>query len=82
MNNFISNILLCILETPATAADRIYFEDNSVYEKSPREIKLTWEKANLTTNENSQVKISLWGYQETTIRPELIYIDSLDVSFY
>ncbi|XP_066245028.1 protein mesh isoform X1 [Euwallacea similis] len=65
------------VETPATAAQKIYFKDMKVHEKSPSEIKITWEKYNLTTNENSNIRISLWGYRETTIRPQLYYITDI-----
>lgn len=68
-----------LIETPASASERIYFEDRSVFEKAPKQIKITWEKYNLTINQNAPVRISLWGYRETTIRPELQYIDQLDV---
>ncbi|XP_031341767.1 protein mesh isoform X1 [Photinus pyralis] len=65
------------VETPATAAEKIFFEDYSVHEKYPPEIKISWVKYNLTTNENANIRISLWGYRETTIRPEFLYIDEL-----
>lgn len=51
--------------------------DNSVHERSPAEIRIQWVKQNLTTNDNAPVQISLWGYRETTIHPEFVYIDSL-----
>lgn len=62
------------VETPATAIERIFFDGQEVHEKRPREIKVTWNKYNLTSNFNAQVRISLWGYRETTIR--YIYIFS------
>lgn len=67
------------LETPATATERIRFEDGSVREKKPTEIKITWEKQNLTSNFDANIKISLYGYREVTISPELIYIDVIAV---
>lgn len=57
-----------LLETPATATDRIFFRNNDVYEKAPNEIQIEWNRFNLTTNLNAQIKISLYGYRESTIR--------------
>jgi len=68
------------VETPATAIDRIYFEGDSVHERAPAEIRMRWNKFNLTTSENTPIRISLWGYRETTIRPELLYIDMIEES--
>ncbi|XP_044255484.1 protein mesh isoform X3 [Tribolium madens] len=65
------------VETPATASQKIFFNDMSYNEKSPAEIGITWEKQNLTTNENANIRISLWGYRETSIRPEFLYITDL-----
>ncbi|KAK4887724.1 hypothetical protein RN001_003995 [Aquatica leii] len=65
------------IETPATAAEKIFFDDASVHEKSPAEIPISWIKYNLTTNENANIRISLWGYRETTTGPEFLYIDEL-----
>lgn len=65
-------------ETPASAADQIFFPTNDVHKRSPREIKITWSKGNLTTNLNAGVRISLYGYRERTIHPELEYIDTIE----
>ncbi|KAL1505442.1 hypothetical protein ABEB36_005011 [Hypothenemus hampei] len=65
------------VETPASAAQKIYFKDMKVHERSPDNIRITWEKNNLTTNENANIRISLWGYRETTIRPALLYITDI-----
>lgn len=68
------------VETPATAIDRIFFEGDDVHQRAPAEIKISWNKYNLTASESTQIKISLWGYRETTIRPELLYIDMIEAS--
>ncbi|XP_008192790.2 protein mesh isoform X1 [Tribolium castaneum] len=65
------------VETPATATQKIFFDDMSYNEKSPAEIGFTWEKQNLTTNENANIRISLWGYRETSVRPDFLYITDL-----
>lgn len=70
--------VLCILETPATATEKI-FTDNAIHERYPPEIKITWDRFNLTTNLNVQLQISLWGYKEVTIRPQLEFIDMIEV---
>lgn len=65
----IINIYVCIFfkETPATATDKIFFETNDVYQKSPSEIRISWNSFNLTSNQNAGLSISLWGYEENTI---------------
>ncbi|XP_027838337.2 protein mesh isoform X1 [Aphis gossypii] len=63
------------VETPATATERIRFQDAAIRERKPKEIKITWEKQNLTTNFDAQIQISLYGYREVTIAPELVFID-------
>lgn len=67
-------------ETPATATERIRFQDSAIRERTPKEIKITWEKQNLTTNFDAQIQISLYGYREVTIAPELVFIDVIAVS--
>lgn len=65
------------VEPPASATEKIFFMDNGIYEKYPSQIRLTWVKQNLTTNENAPIRMSLWGYREKTTTPEFVYIDSL-----
>ncbi|CAH0591404.1 unnamed protein product [Chrysodeixis includens] len=67
------------VETPATATEKIFFTDNSIHERYPTEIRMTWDRFNLTTNLNVQLQISLWGYKEITIRPQLEFIDMIEV---
>lgn len=64
----INKFLQHIPETPATATDRIFFESNDVYQRAPSELRITWNAMNLTTNLNANVRISLFGYRESTIR--------------
>ncbi|XP_060806291.1 protein mesh isoform X1 [Amyelois transitella] len=68
------------VETPGTATERIFFPDNAIHQPYPPEIKITWNHANLTTNQNAQLRISLWGYKEVTIRPQLEYIDMIEAA--
>ncbi|XP_047508314.1 protein mesh isoform X3 [Pieris napi] len=67
------------VETPATAQEKIFFTDNAVHERYPPEIRITWDRFNLTTNLNVQLQIGLWGYKEVTIRPQLEFIDMIEV---
>lgn len=67
------------VETPATAEEKITFTDDSVHQKYPNEIKITWNRYNLTTNTAALVQISIWGYKEVTTRPQFMYIDTLEV---
>jgi len=68
------------VETPATATERIFFDGENIHQRAPAEIRMTWNRFNLTTSENIPIRISLWGYRETTIRPELLYIDMIEDS--
>ncbi|XP_041968877.1 protein mesh isoform X3 [Aricia agestis] len=67
------------VETPAMATEKIFFSDNAIHERYPPEVKITWDRFNLTSNLNVQLQISLWGYKEVTIRPQLEYIDVIEV---
>lgn len=49
-----------------------------MHERYPPEVRITWDRFNLTTNLNVQLQISLWGYKEITIRPQLEYIDMIE----
>lgn len=66
-----------VQESPASATQKIFFKDQKYHEKSPSEIRISWVKQNLTTNENANIRISLWGYREPTIRPNFVYITDL-----
>ena len=71
------------IETPATATEKISLEleDNEIHKvDTKKSIVITWIKQNLTTNYDARLKLSVWGYRETTIKPELLYIDTLEVS--
>ncbi|XP_077292474.1 protein mesh-like isoform X2 [Arctopsyche grandis] len=68
------------VETPGTATEKIFFETNDIHEKNPSEIKITWDKRNLTMNDQHNVMISLWGYRENTIRPQFEYINHLELN--
>lgn len=67
-------------ETPLTAPEGVWFKDDSYQQHTPTDLKLAWLAGNLTMNKDAQVMISLWGYREISIYPEIIYIDMLVVS--
>ena len=52
---------------------------SNVHEAYPAEIKITWDRYNLTSNLNAGVQIALWGYRETKTTPEFEYITTLEV---
>ncbi|KOX76807.1 hypothetical protein WN51_11134 [Melipona quadrifasciata] len=68
------------IETPATATEKIYVSSN-VHEAYPAEIKITWDRYNLTSNLNAGVQIALWGYRETKTTPEFEYITILEAAY-
>ncbi|KAG8266731.1 hypothetical protein J6590_065765 [Homalodisca vitripennis] len=66
------------VETPATATQYVFFDTDAIHQPYPDTISMRWDWKNLTLNANSYVNITLWGYRETTIRPELTMIDTLE----
>ncbi|KAB7507382.1 Protein mesh [Armadillidium nasatum] len=66
-----------LVETPLTTAEGVWFTDDSVYTKSPESIDINWLAGNLTQTHGATVSISLWGYRERSILPEIVYIDML-----
>ncbi|KAL7729304.1 hypothetical protein ACLKA6_008883 [Drosophila palustris] len=69
------------VETPAAATEKIFFATDDVHKRNPSEIRITWSAFNLTSNSNANVMISLWGYRETKIEPQLEYIDVIEASY-
>ncbi|XP_017848444.1 protein mesh isoform X1 [Drosophila busckii] len=68
------------VETPAAATEKIFFATDDVHRRNPKEIRISWNAFNLTSNLNANVMISLWGYRETKIEPQLEYIDVIERS--
>lgn len=67
------------IETPQTAPEMIWFQEELYHELAPPEMRLRWDKTNLTVDETAKVRISVWGYREDTVNPKLEYIDMLVV---
>uniref|UniRef100_A0A146LTJ4 Extracellular domains-containing protein CG31004 n=1 Tax=Lygus hesperus TaxID=30085 RepID=A0A146LTJ4_LYGHE len=66
------------VETPATAEEKITFNDDSVHQTYPRQIVINWNKYNLTTNLAASVQISIYGYKEVTTQPQFMFIDLIE----
>ncbi|XP_046394152.1 protein mesh-like [Ischnura elegans] len=66
------------IETPATATEKVFFPTSDVHQINPPEIKIEWDRFNLTSNLNAPVQISLWGYKEANNNPQLRFIDTIE----
>ncbi|CAG7823396.1 unnamed protein product [Allacma fusca] len=66
-----------LVETPFQAPELVSFPDNDQLQQDPQKLTIKWDTKNLTMNNNVPVSITLWGYKEDTINPELVYIDTL-----
>lgn len=60
----------------------VWFQEENYHELAPTEMRLRWDKTNLTVDESAKVRISVWGYREDTVNPKLEYIDMIAVSLY
>ena len=67
-------------ETPLTAPEGVWFMDKSYENEVVESFDIQWLAGNLTQRSDATVTISLWGYRERTITPEIIYIDTIVVS--
>lgn len=68
-------------EPPNVSPPLVWFKDERFHLLSKdivEDLTLQWDPYNLTMNRDAKVTISLWGYRETSIRPELLYIDTLE----
>lgn len=68
-----------LVETPFTAPELVSFPESDHLEISPQKVTIRWDYKNLTMDANTPVSITLWGYKEDTINPQLVYIDTLAV---
>lgn len=67
-----------LVETPFQAPELVKV-DEAVTEMDPKTIKIEWDYHNLTMDRNAMVSITLYGYKESTITPQLIFIDTIVV---
>lgn len=68
-----------LVETPFTAPELVSFPENDQLERNPQKLTIHWDYKNLTLDTHMPVSITLYGYRENTINPELVYIDTLAV---
>ena len=68
------------VETPFQAPELVQFNKEEILAKEPPEVTIKWDYKNLTLDQNTPVSITLWGYREATINPEIVYIDTIAVS--
>lgn len=60
----------------------VWFQTDNYHELAPQELRLRWDKTNLTVDESAKVRISVWGYREDTVNPKMEYIDMLAVCWF
>ena len=70
--------IFLLTETPANSPHNVWFKDESYHQLEPTNLEVNWDPFNLTMNLDAKVDISLWGYREFSIEPELVYIASLE----
>lgn len=66
-----------LVETPFTAPELVTFPRNEQLEKDPQQLTINWDYKNLTLDKNTPVSITLWGYRENNINPEITFLESL-----
>lgn len=65
-------------EPPSVSPPLVWFKDETLHHTlDPGSLTLMWDPYNLTMNRDAKVTISLWGYKEDVIQPQLLYIDDL-----
>lgn len=57
----------------------VWFQTNNYHELNPAELRLRWDKTNLTVDESAKVRISVWGYREESVTPKFEFIELLTV---
>ncbi|XP_018022342.1 protein mesh isoform X2 [Hyalella azteca] len=65
------------IETPLTATEGIWFTDKSYENQKVESFQLQWLSGNLTQRYGAQTTVSLWGYRERSITPEIVYIGDI-----
>eukprot|EP00096_Caligus_rogercresseyi_P016873 TRINITY_DN996_c0_g2_i3.p1 TRINITY_DN996_c0_g2~~TRINITY_DN996_c0_g2_i3.p1 ORF type:complete len:1255 (-),score=221.80 TRINITY_DN996_c0_g2_i3:184-3948(-) len=66
------------VEPPSVSPPLVWFEEDTFHQLDPGTMILNWDWKNLTMNFNAKVSISLWGYLENHIEPELLFIDDIE----
>ncbi|CAG0880442.1 unnamed protein product [Cyprideis torosa] len=66
------------VETPAQSQEKVWFPDGEFPEIMPESMRIQWDWKNLTQNPSAGVQISVWGYRESRIQPQFLFIDMLE----
>jgi len=69
-----------LIETPLTAVEQVWFTDKSFESQEVEVLNVNWLAGNLTQTRGTSAQLSIWGYKEKTINPEIIYIDMIATS--
>ena len=57
----------------------VWFQEQNYHQLDPHDLRLRWDKSNLTVDETAKVRVSLWGYREDSVHPKMEYIDMIAV---
>lgn len=67
------------VETPEQSPELVSFNREEILATEPTQITVQWDYKNLTMDRNAPVSITLWGYREVTINPEIVFIETIAV---
>ncbi|KAH9373666.1 hypothetical protein HPB48_008100 [Haemaphysalis longicornis] len=65
------------VQPPELAAEDIEIMDDNDNEERPDQIRIKWNPHKLINNNNTNVQLHLWGYNDDYEYPQLTYIDTL-----
>ncbi|XP_029826722.2 protein mesh isoform X1 [Ixodes scapularis] len=68
------------VQPPELAAEDIEILDDNDKAERPENIRIKWHPHKLINNNNTNVQLHLWGYNDDLEYPQLTYIDSLSGS--
>jgi len=68
-----------LVETPLTTKEGVWFTDRAYEHEKVESLKILWSAGNLTQTRGATAQISLWGYKEKEIKPQLMFIDVIQV---
>jgi len=63
------------VETPITAPEMVWFQEPNYHGLNTPDLRLRWDKTNLTVDESAKVRVSIWGYREDSVEPSMEFID-------
>lgn len=65
------------VQPPELAAEDIEIMDDSDKVERPEQMRIKWNPNKLVNNNNTNVQLHLWGYNDDLEYPQLMYIDTL-----